>query len=128
MIRKDIDELSLSMEERYGLALMRLSCWEWDEIFGPEPEGWETLPDYPGRWRDRVLRRLGLKKFKWDYIEEKWIWLKTDISPEVQKKCREQFETRPSYDPVRDYPKTQWEKWRAKKASEMQRQLTEPPK
>jgi len=48
-----INEEELSTEERFGLAYCRLNSWEWDEIAGPKPEGFDELPDYDQR------------KFKW---------------------------------------------------------------
>lgn len=44
--RAMVDESTLNHEERLGLAYCRLNGWEWDELFGPKPDGWDTMPDY----------------------------------------------------------------------------------
>lgn len=40
-----IDESTLKFNERLGLAYCRLNCWQWDEIIGTKPEGFDDLPD-----------------------------------------------------------------------------------
>lgn len=44
---QDIDESELSPVERLGLAWCRLNGFEWDELVGPKPEGFDELPDIP---------------------------------------------------------------------------------
>lgn len=43
----DIDESTLNPVERLGLAWCRLNSWEWDELLGPKPSGFDTLPEAP---------------------------------------------------------------------------------
>lgn len=38
-----VDESALDQEERLGLAYCRLSCWEWDPLLGPKPEGFDEM-------------------------------------------------------------------------------------
>lgn len=39
--KNDLDRV-----ERLALAHIRLSCYEWDEIVGPKPHGFDNLPKY----------------------------------------------------------------------------------
>lgn len=43
-----VDESKLSKEDRLGLAYCRLNFFQWDELFGPKPDGFEDLPNYNG--------------------------------------------------------------------------------
>ena len=40
------DISSLNDVDRLGVAACRLNCWEWDDILGPKPEGFDSLPEY----------------------------------------------------------------------------------
>ena len=45
-----IDENALDRIDRLGLAHCRLNGWEWDEIVGPKPEGFDEMPlSIPGK-------------------------------------------------------------------------------
>ena len=47
-----IDESTLDRTDRLGLAYCRLSGWEWDDIVGPKPEGFDEMPHFiPGQRR-----------------------------------------------------------------------------
>ena len=46
---KNIDENTLNFEERLGLAYCRLNSYEWDDILGDKPEGFDDLPSYVHR-------------------------------------------------------------------------------
>lgn|GEM_PF-3488221 len=39
-----IDESALDRIDRLGLAYCRLNGWEWDEIVGPKPDGFDEMP------------------------------------------------------------------------------------
>lgn len=53
----------LSFEYRIGLAYNRLTNWEWDELLGPKPDGFDEMPRISKR---RLFRRRAPSKF--DYI------------------------------------------------------------
>lgn len=38
------NEEHLPYHLRLGLAYCRLNCYEWDDIVGPKPSNWESLP------------------------------------------------------------------------------------
>lgn len=40
-----IDENALDRIDRLGLAYCRLISWQWDEIVGPKPEGFDEMPE-----------------------------------------------------------------------------------
>lgn len=40
-----VDEAALGPLDRLGLACCRMNCWQWDELFGPKPEGFDELPN-----------------------------------------------------------------------------------
>lgn len=40
------NENELDRVERLALAYCRLNSYEWDEIVGPKPEGFDDLPEY----------------------------------------------------------------------------------
>lgn len=43
------EESALNRIDRLGLAFCRLNCWEWDELLGKKPDGFDGLPDYHKR-------------------------------------------------------------------------------
>ena len=44
---QDIDESKLSRMERLGLAWCRMNSWEWDEMLGKKPEGFDGMAERP---------------------------------------------------------------------------------
>lgn len=42
---KGIDEAALSRTDRLGLAYCRLNGYQWDDLIGPKPEGFDELPE-----------------------------------------------------------------------------------
>lgn len=59
---RDIDESKLDRIDRLGLAYCRLGRFEWDDLIGPKPEGFDDLPNYlPTKvaLKRRKLRREG---------------------------------------------------------------------
>lgn len=60
-----VDESKLSRMDRLGLAYCRLLNYEWDDIAGPKPTGFDDLPNF--HVKRRHARKLG--KSKSDYIE-----------------------------------------------------------
>lgn len=56
---KCIDEAALSRTDRLGLAYCRLNCYQWDDLVGPKPEGFDDLPEnltFAQRLHDRSAR------------------------------------------------------------------------
>lgn len=47
-----------------------LNEWKWNSLLGEAPEGFDTLPDYEGKWYKRTLlyRKLYTHRTKSDYI------------------------------------------------------------
>lgn len=60
----DIDDSALSGVDRLGVAACRLNHWEWDDILGPKPEGFDDLPNYTPK-RTLFRRRRPCKA---DYV------------------------------------------------------------
>ena len=65
--RAEVDETQLTHEERLGLAYCRLNGWEWDELFGPKPEGWDKMPEYEYPYTLGTKRKVYPTKF--DYAK-----------------------------------------------------------
>ena len=42
----NIDEGTLGWKDRLGLCYVRLLCWQWDDLLGPKPEGFDLLPNF----------------------------------------------------------------------------------
>lgn len=53
----------LSFQDRMGLAYHRLNNWEWDDIFGEKPEGFDDMPNFA---KPRLFGKR--KPCKYDYI------------------------------------------------------------
>lgn len=51
--------------DRLGLAYCRLNCFEWDEILGEKPEGFDNLPNYTPR--NHLFKKRKMSKM--DYID-----------------------------------------------------------
>lgn len=58
-----IDEASLNRTDRLGLAYCRLLQFEWDEILGDKPEGFDAMP----KFRIGNIRLHKGRKYKNDY-------------------------------------------------------------
>lgn len=41
-----VDVSTLNNVDRLGVAACRLNRWEWDDILGPKPEGFDSLPNF----------------------------------------------------------------------------------
>jgi len=71
-----VDEESLNFRDRLGLACCRLSCGEWDEFLGPEPE--EDDYTYSSmRAIEDILGSAECSKYWWLFAlgrtEEEWM-------------------------------------------------------
>ena len=92
-----VDESTLSWQDRLGLAYCRLNCWQWDELLGPKPEGFDALPNSrTGRGRSRksepcksdyilpatavirgIIGRVNISRCWWKFVlkksDEEWL-------------------------------------------------------
>lgn len=64
-----IDETALSYIDRLGLAYCRLNGYEWDEIVGPKPEGFDEMPEFDNDFFK--LHRRTVWPTKHDYTDPK---------------------------------------------------------
>ena len=61
--------------DRLALAWVRLNCWEWDDILGDKPEGFDTMTDHEKRpyidyWATRISTVVGkarISKAWWEF-------------------------------------------------------------
>lgn len=103
-----IEQTNLTDEERLGLAYCRLNSWQWDDLFGPCPEGFYDLPYssgkpgvltrdvYTQRPKEQIRAELGIAKvsmYWWKFIlgksEEEWKrWYYTEWPAEYAKMTR----------------------------------------
>lgn len=62
--------LDKDMVDRLGLAFCRLNCYEWDEIVGPKPEGYDELPDEDSFSIKKILNHKKYRRnpSKYEYI------------------------------------------------------------
>lgn len=98
---KDIDESKLSPIERMGLAYCRLNCWDWDELIGEKPDGFEQMTNeekhgYIEPQLDRIEQILGspyTSRCWWVYelgkTEEEWLEWRKSRMPDERESNRE---------------------------------------
>lgn len=53
--------MSVDEINRLGLAYCRLNTWEWDEIVGPKPDGFDEMPRYDKFWYIRTYHPIFMK-------------------------------------------------------------------
>lgn len=97
----DIDEGKLSPIERIGLAYCRLNCWDWDELIGEKPDGFEQMTNeekhgYIEPQLDRIEQILGspyTSRCWWVYelgkTEEEWLEWRKSRMPDERESNRE---------------------------------------
>lgn len=115
-----LDESELNPIDRLGLAYCRLNQWEWDEILGPKPDGFDALPYFgaaPGtrkkkyrnrhdciqpamRYLESVIAQAQFSRCWWLFVlgrsEEEWIqWYNLKEVMESAMKA-EQANSRPT--------------------------------
>lgn len=61
MSYEHIDESKLNKLDRLGLAWCRLNCWEWDEIVGLKPDGFDNLPKFDPYEIERIKYPLTMQ-------------------------------------------------------------------
>lgn len=96
-----IDESKLSPIERMGLAYCRLNCWDWDELIGEKPDGFEQMTNeekhgYIEPQLDRIEQILGspyTSRCWWVYelgkTEEEWLEWRKSRMPDERESNRE---------------------------------------
>lgn len=96
-----IDESKLSPVERLGLAYCRLNCWDWDELIGEKPDGFEQMTNeekhgYIEPQLDRIEQILGspyTSRCWWVYelgkTEEEWLEWRKSRMPDERESNRE---------------------------------------
>lgn len=72
----DVDESKLDRIDRLGLACCRLDCFEWDEIIGEKPDGFDALPNY-------VKGKLS----RYDYVRPASLGVKSIIGEANASRC-----------------------------------------
>lgn len=69
--------------DRLGIAYCRLICYEWDDIVGPKPEGFDELPD---RTQESCFFRRK-KPCKADYVVPAYMAIKEIIGEANASRC-----------------------------------------
>ncbi len=78
----DMDESQLDDEARWALAYWRLECYQWDDLVGPKPEGFDQMEWMPKNFLQRTLFK---KRFRNYYTLPKQILIGEVISREKLK-------------------------------------------
>ena len=78
-----IDESKLNRIDRLGLAYCRLNCYQWDDLVGPKPEGFDDLP----RSASRHMPWQKKKPSKSDYIRPAIEGIKSIIGEANASRC-----------------------------------------
>ena len=58
-----VNESKLNTIDRLGLAYCRLCGWQWDELLGPKPLGFDALPNFDRR-KLRIFRKPMRTKYE----------------------------------------------------------------
>lgn len=66
-----VEESVLNETDRLGLAWCRLNSYQWDDILGPKPAGFDKMPEYPAPWW-KFWKRNQLTKhdFTWTRMQK----------------------------------------------------------
>lgn len=81
---KPVDESKLNTIDRLGLAYCRLCGWQWDELLGQKPPGFDALPNFDRR-KHRVFRKP--MQTKYEIITPKIRAIKTLIGQANTSRC-----------------------------------------
>lgn len=57
----NVDESKLNKLDRLGLAWCRFNRWEWDELAGPKPDGFDDLPEFDPYEAERAKHPYTMK-------------------------------------------------------------------
>lgn len=83
-----IDEASLPWTDRLGLAYCRLNGWEWDDLLGPKPKGFDDLPNYDRKRGMPFHKSLPSKQ---DYIDPAINAIRSIIGEANASRCHWKF-------------------------------------
>ena len=81
---KPVDESKLNTIDRLGLAYCRLCGWQWDELLGQKPPGFDALPNFDRR-KHRAFRKP--MQTKYEIITPKIRAIKTLIGQANASRC-----------------------------------------
>lgn len=81
---KPVDESKLNAIDRLGLAYCRLCGWQWDELLGPKPLGFDALPNFDRR-KLRIFRKP--MRTKYEIIAPKIRAIETLIGTANTSRC-----------------------------------------
>lgn len=81
---KPVDESKLNAIDRLGLAYCRLGGWQWDDLLGPKPLGFDSLPNYDRR-KFRSLRKPVPTRY--DFIRPKILAIEEIIGRANTSRC-----------------------------------------
>lgn len=100
MYLSEEQEKELNFVDRLGLACCRLNSWEWDDILGPKPDGFDELPWYDNRKLKRFRKKI---KTKSDYLLPMMHEIESMIGEESTSRCWWKF--------VLGETEEAWEQW-----------------
>lgn len=89
MYLNEKQEKELNYVDRMGLAYCRLNNWEWDEIIGPKPDGFDELPWYDNRKFKKFRKKIRTKS---DYLTPAIEGIKSIIGEANISRCWWKFE------------------------------------
>lgn len=95
-----IDESTLDPIDRLGLAYCRMNSWEWDEVAGPKPEGFDGLPLFDRRMFKRFRKKIVTKH---DYIRPAISAIESIVGEANASRCWWKF--------VLDRSEEDWFRW-----------------
>ena len=82
------DESTLGKVERLCLAYYRLNTWQWDELAGAKPDGFDSLPRYDTRRFKRFRPKIRTKA---EYIKPAMAELEEKIRKAIERRCWRMF-------------------------------------
>ena len=97
----NLDEAKLGPAERLALAAYRMNCWQWDDMFGEKPDGFDRMTiDEKNKFIhpqfmqiDELLGDVYLGRCFWIFdgkTEAEWLeWRKSRLSYEKEYKRHE---------------------------------------
>lgn len=83
-----LSEMTQEEIDRWGLAYCRANCWEWDELFGEKPDGFDDMPTFArGFWQRRKYKN-NTKRY---WLEGWIIELRYVLGEETLDRCWKNF-------------------------------------
>lgn len=100
MYLSEEQEKELNFVDRLGLAFCRLNSWEWDDIVGPKPKGFDGLPKCDNR-RFKIFQKE--IKTKSDYLGPAIRRIESIIGKVNTSRCWWKFELKKTEE--------EWNRW-----------------